>query len=473
MTENKNTDEQENKYAVEFNFDRNFQEKIVKAMILDKVWAGQFSEVLKIDYFGFADLKLVSTSYLDYFSEYKEFPSQELLLNILRDKLKDSDNLALRESVKKVMIQVLENKDLGDLPYVKDASLSWCKKMAMVQALDKSITLAENEDDHEKIIDLMQKAISAGNSHTKGLYLFDDIDARYSETYRTTIATGIPELDRREVLNGGLGEGELGIVVAPSGVGKSHYLVQMGAAALLQGKNVVHYSFELNERLMGIRYDSNLLDISSSDCFMHKDKIKNFYKDNTDKLGSLLIKYYPTSTASVVTLKNHLQKMASNGFRPDLIIIDYAGIMRSTSKYELLRLELKKICEELRSFADEQGVPLWTALQSNRDGADKDIIDLTNMAESYAQAAVADFVVGISRKSTVKSKGIGTMFIAKNRAGMDGIQYRIYLDTSKSKLKVISETDFAEISNMIDSEANENAMNLVRTKFRQLQTKNQ
>lgn len=457
-----------------FKFDKSFQDKIVQSMVIDHPWAAQFLEVLELDYFGYAYLKLVASSYIKYYKKYKEFPSQELLLSMVKDELKESSDVILTEQVKILLKRIAANQDLGDLAFVKEKSLSWCKKMALTKALDKSISYAENEDDHEKIIAVLQKAISAGNSHTSGLDLLDDVDARYSETYRQTVATGIKELDQRKILNGGLGAGELGIIVAPTGVGKSHVLIHIGAQAILQGKNVAHYTFELNERNMGIRYDSHLLGIDSTDCFEHKDKIKKFYEDNTEALGTLRIKYYPTASASVMTLRAHIQKLATSGFRPDMVLVDYAGIMRSTAKYELMRLELKKVCEELREFADELQVPVWTALQSNKEGANSEIVDLTNMAESYAQAHVADFVIGLSRQSAQKAKGFGNIFIAKNRAGMDGIKYPIHLDTARSFLKILSDAEVGSFLGDIEDEKKDNAMDYLRRSYRDMNsTKNQ
>lgn len=445
-----------------FEFDRSFQEKILQAMIMDHMWAAQFTEVLEVDYFHSAYLKLIADKYINYYFSYKEFPSLDLLLGILKKELKSKKDDILRDQVKQFFVRVASNKELGDLGYVKVEALDFCKKQALMKALSKSIDLAKNTDNHEKIVEEMKQAISAGNSHTPGLSLLDDVEARYSETYRSTVKTGIRELDQRTILNGGLGGGELGIVVAPTGVGKSHFLVQMGASAIRAGKNVAHYTFELNERNMGIRYDSNLLDIGSLDCFDHKEEIKEFYQSNEETLGSLRIKYYPTSSASVQTLRMHLEKLAITGFVPDLVIVDYAGIMRSADRYELLRLELKKVCEELRSFATELAIPVWTALQSNKEGADKEVVDLTNMAESYGQAHVADFVVGLSRQSAQKATGIGNLFVAKNRAGMDGIKYRIHLDTSKSKLRVLTD---AELSDMSYGDDTEDGLAFIRKKY--------
>lgn len=218
----------------------------------------------------------------------------------------------------------------------------------------------------------------------------------------------------------------------------SHCLTHFGAQALLKGKNVYHYTMELNERYVGIRYDSHLTEINSSDCIDAKDLIKNYFEANKEHLGRLIIKEYPARSITCNTIKAHIDKMSYKGVKPDLVLIDYAGIIRSTERYDLPRLEMQYVIQEIRKMAKELDCPVWTALQSNKDGAKSDIVDLTNLAESYGQAAEADFVIGLQRLSTQKATGLGTLFIAKNRFGIDGLQYKVHVDTARSKLRVLS-----------------------------------
>lgn len=453
-----------------FTFDKFFQEKIVQAMLMDRIWAAQFAEVVDINYFEFAYLRKVSDSYLTFYKEYKEFPSIALLAQVVATDLKHSSDSMIRGQVHEFLIKAQENKDLGDLGYIKDKSLDFCRKAGLQKALEQSVELISTEK-YERVVDIIKNAITAGVANSVGLDLTTDIDVRYSETFRKTIATGIPELDQRKILNGGLGAGEIGVVVAPTGVGKSHMLVHIGSSALKAGKNVLHYTFELNERAIGIRYDSHLLDIDNVDCYDAREKVKQYYIDNAETLGQLKIKYYSTGSATINTLRSHIQKLEANGFKPDLIIVDYAGIMRSTEKYELLRLELKKIFEELRGFANETDTALWTACQSNKEGSDKDYVDLNNMAEAYGQAAIADFVIGLSRKSLNKSTGIASVFIAKNRAGKDGILYQAILDTARSKLKITQEGGAADkpISGNNNGGEDEDMKKFFRKKIRDFQ----
>lgn len=452
-----------------FAFDKAFQEKIVQAMLVDRQWGAQFAEVVDVNYFDYGYLKLVSAVHLRYYNKYKEFPSIELLITELRDELRNDKDGILLDQVKSFLKRVKTNQDLGDLPLVKEKALDFCKKVRLQKALEHSVELIEKEN-YEKIVDVVREAIHAGNHHSPGLDLFEDVEARYSETYRRTVPTGITEIDQRKILNGGLGAGELGVVVAPTGVGKSHVLVHVGAQAILQGKNVLHYTFELNERAMGIRYDSHIMDIPSLECYDCKEEISQYYKENIDKLGRLRIKYYPTSTATSMTLRTHIDKLASTQkFIPDMIIVDYAGIMRSSDRHELLRMELKKVMEELRALATELDVPLWTAIQSNKEGAQSEIVDLTNMAEGYSQAHVADFVLGLMRKSAQKATGFGNIFVAKNRAGMDGIKYQIHLDTAKSRLRVLTDEEIADKAALL--EENDETKSFLRRKLKDIQSK--
>lgn len=221
----------------------------------------------------------------------------------------------------------------------------------------------------------------------------------------------------------------------------SHFLVQIGAEALRVGKNVIHYTFELSETAVGLRYDSNLCDIPCSDIIDRKEEVIEFYKNN--KLGRLIIKEYPTGTASVQTIRNHIEKLLLKSFVPSIIVIDYADIMKSSRKFDSLRHELKLVYEELRNMAMDINVPLWTASQANREASNSEIVGLENMSEAYGKAMVADVVLSISRKPNEKASGAGRIFVAKNRAGRDGMLYPMQINTAMSKFRL---TDSNEMS---------------------------
>ena len=417
-------------------YGKHFQEKIFQALISDPKFAAQMIEVMHPDFFELKYLQYLTEKYFSYRTKYRSFPSLKLIVSIVRDELIEDSTVLLREQVVEFLHRLKSNPDLGDQNYVKEKSLDFCKTQAFKEALEQSVELIATEK-FESVVGLMKTAVSMGMSNTTGHDFFKDMDTRFKKSNRIVVPTGIPRLDAHDIFRGGLGKGEIGVVTANTGVGKSHWLVQMGVNAMKAGRNVVHYTFELSEESVGIRYDSCLTDIPSNEIVKRKKEVKEFYKDRD--LGRLFIKEYPTGSASVVTLKNHLDKLLLKDFKPHVIIVDYADIMRSTRSYDSLRHELKLVYEELRNMAMELNIPVWTASQANRDSANSDIVGLENMSEAYGKAMVADVVVSISRKATEKAGGTGRLYIAKNRAGRDGLLFPISINTACSKFNILDE----------------------------------
>lgn len=417
-------------------YGKHFQEKIFQALVSDVRYASQMMEIMHPDFFELKYLQYLTEKYFSYRTKYRSFPSLKLLVSIVRDELNDDSSILLREQVVEFLHRLKSNPELGDQKYVKDKSLDFCRTQAFKEALEQSVELIATEK-FESVLGLMKSAVCMGMSNTTGHDFFEDMEARFKKSNRVVVPTGLSRLDSHDILRGGLGKGEIGVVTANTGVGKSHWLVQMGANAMKNGKNVVHYTFELSEESVGIRYDSCLTNVPSNEIVNRKEEIKEFYKDKN--LGRLFIKEYPTGSASVVTIKNHLDKLLLKDFKPHVIVVDYADIMRSTRSFDSLRHELKLVYEELRNLAMEMNIPIWTASQANRDSANSDIVGLENMSEAYGKAMVADVVISLSRKATEKAGGTGRLYVAKNRAGRDGLLFPISIDTARSKFDILDE----------------------------------
>jgi len=438
-----------NEYNNHFSkYGRDFQEKIFQSLIVDHQWASQMIEIMTPEYFEIKYLQYLCERFFGFHLKYKNFPTLQLLVSMIRDELTAGGDVILREQVVEYLSRLKTNPNLGDLNFVKDKSLDFCKKQVLKQALEDSVK-AISAENYESVLNIMKDAVSKGSPSTVGHDFFNDYEARFTKMTRITCPTGIPHLDSKEILNGGLAAGEIGIITAPTGVGKSHFLVHVGASALKVGKNVLHYTFELSETAVGIRYDSNLCDIPSGDVYDRKEEILEMYKK--DGFGRLIIKEYPTGSASVITIRNHIEKLAMKDFIPSVIVIDYADIMRSTRSYDSVRHELKLIYEELRNLAMEMKIPVWTASQANREASDKEVVGLDNMAEAYGKAMIADVVVSLSRKQLEKSTGSGRLFVAKNRAGKDGVLFPVRIDCAKSIISVIDDPGQLSTLDMVES----------------------
>lgn len=415
-------------------YGKSFQEKFVQALLSDRQFAEQTLEVFDVGYLEPKYLMFLTDRYFEFAKKYKVFPTMQILVTIIRDEFKTGTDTILRDQIVDYLTRMRANPDPGDLQYVKEKALDFCRKQALRQALEEAVDQMQAER-YENIVECIKKAVMVGTAPQLGHDFFVDYESRFTRLQRNAIATGLPEIDKKEIMNGGLGGGELGCIVANTGVGKSHMLTFFGSNALKSGVDVLHYTMELSESATGLRYDSNLCTMDSNTIIDNKDAVLKQYESM--KLGRLIIKEFPTNTASIYTLRSHIERLSVKGFRPGLIIIDYADIMRSTRQYDSLRHELKLVYEELRGLAGELKVPIWTASQSNKEGASSDIVDLGNMSEAYGKAMVCDVVLSISRKAHEKSTGFGRLYVAKNRAGRDGLVFPIKIDTAQSRFEIL------------------------------------
>ena len=156
--------------------------------------------------------------------------------------------------------------------------------------------------------------------------------------------------------------------------------------------------------------------------------------------GQLIIKEYPTKSASTRTISTHLEKLKQKGINPDMIIVDYADLLKPTAsgfKTQELRHSLGNTYEELRGIGQVWDIPVWTASQTNRSGLNAEVITMESISEAFSKCFVADFICSISRTVEDKTENKGRMFVAKNRNGIDGIVYPMEIDTAKVHLRVL------------------------------------
>ena len=215
-------------------------------------------------------------------------------------------------------------------------------------------------------------------------------------------------------------------------------LVHLGAEALKAGKTVVQYTLELRDTTIANRYDSCITGIPLGELFNFKEEILETVKDVD---GKLIIKEYPTKSASVKTIKNHLEGLRKRDLHIDMIIVDYADLLRSTSTHREKRMELESIYEGLRAIAQEFDCAVWTASQTNRGGLNAEVITMESISEAFSKCFVADFIFSVSRTVQDKTTNSGRVFIAKNRNGPDGIEFPIKMDTSSVYIEVLDQED--------------------------------
>jgi replicative DNA helicase len=282
---------------------------------------------------------------------------------------------------------------------------------------------------YDEIKTKIDTAMKAGADTDIGLDYKNTVSARYEESARSTITTGWDVVD--DLMDGGLAPGELGVVMAPAGIGKSWLLINIGANAVKAGKTVIHYTLELNKEYVGQRYDSVLTGINAQTLKHHLETVQ----DTMDSLkGELIVKYFPTKSVGVMGLKAHLEKTIMLGQTPELVIVDYGDLLKINSKKDKHEA-LEELYEELRGMAGEYQVPVWTASQAGRSALEEDIIEADKIASSYGKVMVADFLMSLSRKVEDKMSGTGRGHVIKNRFGPDGITLPSKINTNNGQFQ--------------------------------------
>jgi len=440
-------------------FGKSFQESLVQLIVEQRVFADQIEEVLDIEFIEFKYLRALIRKIFEYKQKYKTHPSYQNLVTIFKTEFEE-ENEILKNQIKDYIIRINKSEVDGE-EYIKDTALDFCRKQKLKEAMVKSIGLLQ-QSSFDEISSVINNALRLGSDNEQGYEWIADFEERFKVRARNPISTGWAEMDK--ISKQGLGKGELGVVIAPTGAGKSMVLTHLGAQALQAGHNVVHYTLELLDTVVAGRYDSCITGIELNDLLNKKDEI---YEQIKDIDGKLVVKEYPTKTASVKTLRNHLEKIRKRGGEIDMIIVDYADLLKPISNYREKRTELESIYEELRSLAYEFSCPVWTASQTNRSGLDAEVITMNAISEAFSKCFVADFIFSVSRTIMDKTKNGGRIFIAKNRNGPDGIVFPIFMDTSNVKIDVLSRSKLEQTA----ATPNKNK-NLLREKYIKYMTEN-
>ena len=405
-----------------------FQIKVITALFTDRLFLQQISDILLPTYFESDANNWVVTKILEYNKEYKSPPT----LEVMKVKIEDVEHDVLKQQIIGHLKDAWKFVEATDLDFIKQQALDFCKNQEIKKAILSSVELLKHgryEDIKSKIDD----ALKAGGDKDIGHDYMTSIEERYTEAVRDTKETPWEVIN--ELTDGGLGKGELGVFVAPAGIGKSWGLINIGANAIKKGQTVLHYTLELNEAYVGLRYDSVVTGIANQNLKHYQSQVK----EELEKLdGELIIKYYPTKTVSVLGLRGHIEKCIMQGKKPDIVIVDYADLLRGHGQEK--RHELEGIYEDLRGLAGEYEIPVWTASQANRSALEEDVIGAEKISESYGKVMVADFVISLSRKVQDKLAGTGRWHVIKNRFGPDGITLPSKMNTSNGQIHIYADT---------------------------------
>lgn len=415
-------------------YDEKFQNRFLKILLdgKDDTFSYQIIDIIQEAFFDGSYRKSLVKDIKKYYDEYNAIPDYTTLTDIVKRK---NDNNSFQEQVLET-IKRIENQIPKDKAHVKDSSMEFCKRAAQGKHIADSVSLYLNGN-YAKAESVMANFQKIGQQKSAGHSYVKDVEKRLIKKLRKPVSTmeGL-----NPYIGGGLAGGELGIVLAPTGGGKSMMLVKFACEAFKTGRKAVYYSFELMEESIGNRVDACLSDTELKSIQDYPDKIREVAQKYSANGADIIIREFGTGTASVNTLRSHLKLLERDGFVPDILFVDYIDIMKPIVQYSEKRFALTAISEELRGLAMERNIPIWTASQTGRSSFGKELFGVEDIAESIGKAQTADVIIGIGRTPEDKIERMATLNIMKNRNGEDGKNMRLHFDTTRIDIRVSSDS---------------------------------
>ena len=398
-----------------------FQQSLIKAIIEDKKYGETIIDVLESKYFDNASFKFIMENLKELYKNYNKIPDYNTMAQKIMAEGSNKDNA-------KKHIDTLEAIKLNeqDTEYVKDTALNFCKQQNLKKELKNVNNIIENGDfeNYNKIEEIIQKALQVGISNDEAVSVFHDIDAALEADYRTPIATGIVGIDN--LLKGGLGTGELGVVLAPTGTGKTTLLTKFANTAYNLGYNVVQIFFEDNPGNIKRKHYTIWSEIAPDDQPEFKDEVKRKVDEaQTRSKGSIKLLKLSSDNVTVSEIKNKIRKFSSEGHKVDLLVIDYVDCIspeRSTMGEEWKGEG--SIMRSLESMTSEFEMAIWTATQGNRESISSEVVNSDQMGGSIKKAQIAHVILSIGKTLEQKEHNLATLTLLKSRIGRDGVVFQ-------------------------------------------------
>jgi replicative DNA helicase len=427
-----------------FDFEGSIQKSIIYLSKSDVDFFHQISALVKSEYFDSVIHQRFYSVIKDHFYEFQELPNDSQILEETKKHISEKEFFDdYRSEV--TDINRLDVETFSDKEYYIGKIEEFAKQQAMREAILDSVDLLK-DGEFEKIKDRISKALITGRHINLGSDYFNTVDYRYEKLKDTSFVIGkTPFKVLNEKLDcGGLGRGELGIVVAPTGVGKSMYLVNQAVQSLLDGLNVVYVSLEMSEERIAQRFDARLTYIPIPQLIGRVVEVKSRLmqvKNRYPNMGKIKIKQFPSKALTISQLRAYLQQLKNyEQLEVDILIVDYIDLMSGSIGSKTYEAQ-QELSEYLRGMATEMNIAVWTATQTNREGHKVDIITEKEIGDSYGKIRPCELIFSLNQTAKEKDAGIARLWVMKNRNGPSKFIHKIRIDGSVMSMKDYTEED--------------------------------
>tara|TARA_R110002110_G_scaffold239686_5_gene455681 strand:- start:747 stop:2060 length:1314 start_codon:yes stop_codon:yes gene_type:complete len=404
-----------------------------------------FSEIvplLKPEFFDFPAYKNLFLGISFYYDEYRKLPSDRILPDYILNQVSGASNDGIDYEGTIAEINSFDKSCIGDREFLLDTVETFARQKAMEHAIRKAVGILNDDGEPGAVEELVKSALLVNRSVDVGQDYFTDVSNRLQRNAEDKRDQLMPTafITHNRNLEGGLARKEFAMVAAPPGVGKSLYLVNQGATAILDGKNVLYVSLEMSEDKIAGRFDSVLSDLNNKDLKekpLAKLKLKEVLSDIKEKSrGRLIIKEFPTGACNVNQLRAYLvQLRLHRDFVPDLLIVDYLELLRPNRQIDAEYQAQQRISEELRGLAVEQNALVWTATQTNRQARRVNIITDAELGDSYGKIRTADWAISLNQTQEEYDDGVMRVFVMKARDSKQHYLINVSVDYSTLQMK--------------------------------------
>jgi len=397
-----------------------FQLQLLNQIVVDKDFSHSIIDVIENNYFENKYFKIIIQMIREYYVKYDHTPSFETLEQITKSELQQ----ALASKIVLDTIKKIKDAPIDGVGFVQEKALKFCKQQELQKVMGKAQKIIDGGEfeNYDTLEELVKTALQVGAKDTSMLDVFSNLDQVLEEDYRHPIPMGIPGIDR--LLKGGLAKGEIGVILAPTGVGKSTVLTKISNHAFNLGFNVLQIFFEDNPKVIQRKHFTLWTKVHPDDLSEKKDEVMAKVREIEESMpNKLIMKKLPSDTMTMLQIKNQIRKMVSDGIKVDMIVLDYIDCIVPDKN---LGDEWKSEGSVMRAFeamCHEMNIVGWTATQGNRSSISSEVVTTDQMGGSIKKAQVGHVIISVAKTLQQKELKLATIAITKSRIGDDGVVF--------------------------------------------------
>jgi replicative DNA helicase len=395
-----------------------FQQQLINQIIVDKNFAHSILEVIDSNYFENKYYKIIMQMIKEYYKKFDCPPTYDTLNQIIKSEI--SQELILKITLDTIN-EIKNVSEEGSL-FVQEKALKFCKQQELQKVMTKAQKIIDGGEfeNYDTLEEMVRGALQVGVIEKDTGDVFENLSQVLEEDYRHPIPIGIPGIDN--LLKGGLAKGEIGVILAPTGVGKTSLTTKFANHAFNMGFNVVQIFFEDNPKIIQRKHFTLWTGIAPDLLGSHKEEVMSKVTEIQEKMSNrLILKKLPSDTLTMSQIKNQLRKMIADGIKLDVIILDYIDCVTPEKMMDDEWKSEGSVMRAFESMCHELNLAGWTATQGNRSSISSEVVTTDQMGGSIKKAQVGHVIISVAKTLQQKELKLATIAITKSRIGKDGV----------------------------------------------------